>query len=69
LDDLLCGVFWFLRKNSLYTKVVRFSFNQRTEIRGQKTEDRRQRTEDRGQKTAGRGQRAEDRRTEEKLEV
>ena len=33
LDDLLCGVFWFLRKNSLYTKVVRFSFNQRTEIR------------------------------------
>ncbi|MGB6383350.1 MAG: hypothetical protein WBG51_19435, partial [Syntrophobacteria bacterium] len=33
LDDLLCGVFWFLRKNSLYTKVVRFSFNQRTEDR------------------------------------
>ncbi|MGB6382811.1 MAG: hypothetical protein WBG51_16690, partial [Syntrophobacteria bacterium] len=32
---LLCGVFWFLRKNSLYTKVVRFSFNQRTEDRGQ----------------------------------
>jgi hypothetical protein len=33
LDDLLCGVFWFLRKNSLYTKVVRFSFNQRAEFR------------------------------------
>jgi hypothetical protein len=36
LDDLLCGVFWFLRKNSLYTKVVRFSFNQRAEDRGQR---------------------------------
>ena len=29
LDDLLCGVFWFLGKNSLYTTVVRFSFNQK----------------------------------------
>jgi hypothetical protein len=37
LDDLLCGVFWFLRKNSLYTKVVRFSFNQRADVRGRKS--------------------------------
>jgi hypothetical protein len=27
-------VFWFLGKNSLYTTVVHFSFNQRTDGRG-----------------------------------
>src|ERR1044072_3981891 len=42
---------------------------QRTEDRGQKTEDRRQRTEDRGQKTKDRGQKTEDRRqrTEDRM--